>query len=73
MFNDNENIKPWKTEFHLKGTHKTYWLQIIDTLQKSWKNIKKIGMQTNSLFLTSTLQKNLKFVVLTNLLVKSYI
>ena len=73
MFNDNENIKPWKKEFHLKDTPKTYWLQIIDTLQKSWKNIKKIGMQTNSLFLTSTLQKNLKFVVLTNLLVKSYI
>ena len=40
LFNDNGNIKPWKDlkiEFHLKGTHKIYWLQIIDALQKTWK------------------------------------
>ena len=41
MFNDNGNIKPCKdlkTEFHLKDTHKIYWLQIIDALPKSWKD-----------------------------------
>ena len=42
MFNDNENIKPWKDlkiEFHLKDTHKIHWLQIIDALPKTWKYI----------------------------------
>ena len=42
MFNDNGNIKPWKDlkiEFHLKDTHKIYWLQIIDALPKTWKDI----------------------------------
>ena len=42
MFNDNGNIKPWKDikiEFHLKDTHKVYWLQIIDALPKTWKDI----------------------------------
>ena len=37
LFNDNGNIKPWKDlkiEFHLKDTHKIYWLQIIDALPK---------------------------------------
>ena len=35
-------IKPWKdlkTEFHLKDTHKMYWLQIIDVLPKTWKDV----------------------------------
>ena len=42
MFNDNGNIKPWKDlkiEFHLKYTRKIYWLQIIDALPKTWKDI----------------------------------
>ena len=30
----NINIK-----FHLKDIHKIYWLQIIDALPKTWKNI----------------------------------
>ena len=28
-----------KIEFHLKDTQKIYWLQIIDALLKSWKDI----------------------------------
>ena len=42
MFNDNENILPWKNlkmEFHLKDTHQVYWLQIKDALPKTWKDI----------------------------------
>ena len=42
LFNDNVNINPWKDlnlEFHLKDTHKIYWLQIIDALPKTWKDI----------------------------------
>ena len=42
LFNDNGNIKPWKDlkiEFHLKGTHKVYWLQIIDAFPKAWNDI----------------------------------
>ena len=42
LFNDNGKIKPWediKIEFHLKDTKKIYWLQIIDALPKSWKDI----------------------------------
>ena len=41
LFNDNGSIKPWKDlkfEFHLKDTHKIYWLQIIDALPKTWKD-----------------------------------
>ena len=41
LFNQNGNIKPWediKIQFHLKDTQKIYWLQIIDALQKSWKD-----------------------------------
>ena len=29
----------FKIEFHLKDTHKINWLQIIDTLSKTWKDI----------------------------------
>ena len=42
LLNDNGNIKPWKDlkiKFNLKDTHKIYWLQIIDALPKTWKNI----------------------------------
>ena len=42
LFNDYRNIKPWKDlkiEFHLKDTHKIYWLQIIDALPKTWKDV----------------------------------
>ena len=42
MFNKNGNIKPWEVieiEFHLKDTQKMYWLQIIDALPKSWKDV----------------------------------
>ena len=42
LFNDNVNINPWKDlnlEFHLKDTHKIYWLQIIDALPKTWKDL----------------------------------
>ena len=78
MLHDSGNIKPWrdvKIEFHLKDTQKNYWLQIIDALPKSWKILfwKIKEMQKNLLFLTTTLQENLNFAVLTNLLVKSYI
>ena len=42
LFHDNGNIKPWKDlkiEFYIKDTHKIYWLQIIDALPKTWKDI----------------------------------
>ena len=42
LLNDNENIRPWKDlkiEFYLKDTHKIYWLQIIDALQKTRKYV----------------------------------
>ena len=42
MFNDNGNKKPCediKIKFHLKDTHKIYWLKIIDALPKLWKDI----------------------------------
>ena len=42
LFNDNGNINPWedmKIEFHLKDTHKIYWLEFIYALPKSWKDI----------------------------------
>ena len=42
MFNDNGNIKPWndlKIEFHHQDAHKIFWLQIIDALPKTWKDI----------------------------------
>ena len=42
FLNDNGNIKPskyTKIEFYLKDTHKIYWLQVIDTLSKTWKDI----------------------------------
>ena len=42
LLNDNGNIKPWKDlkiEFHLKDIHKIYWLQIINVLPKTWKDI----------------------------------
>ena len=42
LFNDNRIVKPWKDikiEFHLKDTHKIYWLQTIAALPKTWKDI----------------------------------
>ena len=42
LLNDNGNIKPWKNikiKFHLKDTHKIYWLQIIDDLPKTREDI----------------------------------
>ena len=42
MFNDNGNVKPWKDlriEFNLKYTYKIYWLQILNALPKTWKDI----------------------------------
>ena len=42
MCNDNGNINPWediKIEFLLKDTLKICWLNIIDALPKSWKDI----------------------------------
>ena len=42
LFNDNGNIKlckDLKIKFRLKDTHKIYWLQIIDALPKTWKDI----------------------------------
>ena len=42
LFNDNGKIEPWEDieiEFHLQDTKKIYWLQIIDALPKSWKDI----------------------------------
>ena len=41
-FYDNGNTKPCKDlkiEYHLKDTDKTYWLEIIDALPKTWKNV----------------------------------
>ena len=41
LFNDNRNIKLWKDikrKFYFKGTHRIYWLQIIDALSKTWKD-----------------------------------
>ena len=78
LFNDNGNIKPWKdlkTKFHLKDDHKIYWLQITDALPKTWKDIilKDKGNTINLVTFDHPLKEILKFVVLTNLLVKSYI
>ena len=42
MFNDNGKTKPWehiKIESHLKDSQKIEWLQIIDALPKSWKDV----------------------------------
>ena len=42
LFHYNGIIKPWKDlkiEFHLKDTHKIYWLQITDAFPKTWKDI----------------------------------
>ena len=33
------SCKDIKIEFHLKDNHKTYWLQIIDALPKTWKDV----------------------------------
>ena len=76
MFNDNGNIKPWEDlKIEFKDTHKIYWLQIIDALLKTWKDIilKDKGNAKKLLFLTTTLKEILKYVVLPKLLVKSYI
>ena len=40
-FFSDKNV-PWKDlkiEFHLNDTHKIYWLQIIDAMPKTWKDI----------------------------------
>ena len=52
-----------------------YWLQIIDALPKSWKDaiLKDKGNAKNLVIFDHHIVRNLKFVVLTNLLVKSYI
>ena len=73
MLNDVGNVKHWKglkIEFCLKDTHKIYWLQIIDALQKKQKDIilEDKGNTKNVVIF-----EILKFVVVTNLLVKSYI
>ena len=37
LFNDNGNIEPQESiriEFHIKDTHRIYWLQTIDDLPK---------------------------------------
>ena len=42
LLNNYENVNPWKDlkiEFHLKDTHKIYWLEIIVALPKIWKDI----------------------------------
>ena len=42
LFNDNRNINSLKDsnmEFHLKATHKIYWLQVIVAFLKIWKGI----------------------------------
>ena len=41
LFNDNRIVKPWrdiKIEFHLKDTHKIYWLQTIAIVLKDKGN-----------------------------------
>ena len=78
LFNDNGKIKPWediKIEFHLKDTKKIYWLQIIDALPKSWKDItlKDKGNTKNLVIFDHHIIRKLNFLILTNLLVKSYI
>ena len=78
LFNDNGNVKPWrdlKTKFHLKDNHEIYWLQITDALPKTWKDIilEDKGNTINLVTFDHPLKEILKFVVLTNLLVKSYI
>ena len=38
LFNDNGNVEPWESiriEFHIKDTHRIYWLQTIDDLPKT--------------------------------------
>ena len=42
LFNDNGNINPLKdlkVQFNFKDTHKIYWLQIINVLPRTWKDI----------------------------------
>ena len=56
FFNDNGITKPWKdlkVEFHLKDTHKIFWLQIIDALPKTWKNIIIIIVGENTITATA--------------------
>ena len=58
LIKDNENTKCWKDlkiEFHLKDTHKIYWLQIIDALLKTWKGIILKDKGNAELFLTTAL------------------
>ena len=75
LFNDIGNIKPWKNikiEFHLKDTHKIYWLQIIDAFPKTCKDI-ILKDKGNAKYLVIFEHPIIKFMVKTNLLVKNCI
>ena len=78
LFNDNGNIKPWKDlkiEFHLKDTHKIYWLQIIDALPKTWKDIilKDKGNAKELVIFAHHIVRNSQISSLNKLTIKSYI
>ena len=62
-------------EFHSKDTHKIYWLQIIDALPKTWRDIilKNKCKAKKIVIFDYHKYENFKFVVLTNLLIKSLI
>ena len=72
LFSDTGNIKPWKDlkiEFHLKDTHKIYWLQIIDALPKTWKDIilKNKGNTKNLVTFDHHIVRNSQICSLNNL------
>ena len=78
LFNDNGNIKTWeyiKLEFHLKDIHKTYWLQIIDALPKTWKDIilKGKGNAKNLAVFDHHLARKSQILGLSKLTSKEYI
>ena len=75
LFNVTGNIKPSeniKIEFHLKDTHKIYWLQIIDALQKTYKDI-ILKDKGNAKYLVIFEHHVSKIMVKRNLLVKNCI
>ena len=61
-----------KIEFHLKDTHKINWLQIIDALPKTCKDI-ILKDKGNARYLGIFEDHIIKYMVKTNLLVKSCI
>ena len=72
LFNVNGNIKPWKDlkiKFDLKDTHKIYWLQILDALPNTWKDIilKDKGNAKNLVIVNHHIVRNSQIYILKKL------